>query len=170
MNKKRLSNENNHHIIFNRHKWDNLKLEAGRTSKMNVGELLRGQGSLIVPMDTIEHEWLHRVVVPLPVFGAVAVHSVLMNYTDRVRDPSIHPVKAIDLLQISMARVPERNLTIEDEEIINICLAGLDEQRQIIGNVVNHRRELYEESMYRARRAGFKKSNKHKVPLTSSRH
>lgn len=146
MNKKRLSNENNHHIIFNRHKWDNLRLGADKANRIDVGELLRGQKSLIVPMDVIEHRWLHKVVDPLPVFGAVAVHSVLRDYTDRVKNPYISPVKAIDQLQFSMARVPERILTLEDEDMINICLAGLDEQRRIIGNVVKHRQELHERS------------------------
>ena len=146
MNKNRLLNEDRHHIVFGRVPWEQVVIEKYEGCAIEIGRELRQEESLIVPMDRVAHEELHKIVHPMPPLGPVAVQAVFLEYTARVKDPSIHPVKAIDQLQMAIEEVPSKLLTFEEEDIVELCLDNLDSQIRLIRNAVNNRRRLYEQN------------------------
>ena len=147
MNKKRLWGEDNHHIVFMDKQWCNVVLPEGESLILSenksciteIGKELREQGSLIVPMNRLDHEELHKETVPMPALGYEAVKAVLIDYTNKVKDPTIHPSKAIEKLQLSIEHIPSKFLSEEERILAEICLESLDIQRPLIAESVNSR-------------------------------
>ncbi len=139
MNKTRLGSEDNHHIVFSKRAWESVRLPDENGAVKEVGLALREQGSLIVPMDRGEHEKLHALTPAMPALGALAVHAVLLDYTNHIKDPSTHPAKTIDRLRLSFDRIPDKYLRLDEKEMIELCIGSLDTQLPLIRDAVDNR-------------------------------
>lgn len=178
MDKERLPGENNHHIVHYNRQWTEIVISKhgdlnieDPSEAIKIGQELREQGSLIVPMIIEEHRELHKEVPPMPPFGALAINSVVREFTSKIRDPTIHPAKAIDHLLSSINHVSKRLLGEEDREAAELCLDSLERQRPIICGSVGSRPKNKKElrQRYRNRQRRSEKRNGRQVAYTGRR-
>ena len=138
VNKERLIGEDNHHIVFQRRAWEEIVKEDGH-KKIEIGRMLREQQSLVVPINKEKHREMHEVIPIIPTLGVMAVEAVLVEYTSRVKDPTIFPIKAIEQLKLSFNEIPKTLITAEDKDVIDLIIHSLDEQKKPLGKALDLR-------------------------------
>lgn len=146
MDKKTQSNENRHHILYKRDEWISSK----------PGTLLRKNPAFIVPLDREIHAELHRDLFDgVPVLGLNALKSVCYDLLEAkvINNSTIHPVDAIDSLQLAIEHIPRRFINKGDRELGRLAIQGLEEQVPYIKESIEKRTVMLND--YRTNRKTF---------------